>query len=248
MYQTDPPLPPKKTLPTMYDLPSEDPQEPGLPDVFHIYQPRLLEDTFRPPTYPQEQIFVASDLNLYYDSHHTLWYKIPDWFAVVGNSRFYEGKDLRLSYVIWQEGVNPFVVVELLSPGTEKEDLGQTLRDAEQPPTKWQVYEQILRVPYYIVFDRYTDTLKVFILQADRYTELNLEEPRIWMPTLELGLGLWQGNYQGIERLWLRWYDGDGNWMLTPEEAERQRSEDLEVKAERLAAKLRELGIDPEEL
>ncbi|MDJ0674836.1 MAG: Uma2 family endonuclease [Calothrix sp. MO_167.B42] len=254
MYQTDPPLSPKETLPTMYDLKSEDPQEPGLPDEFHIYQPQLLRETFRPPTYPQERVFVASDLNLYYDSHHTLWYKRPDWFAVVGNSRLYEGKDLRLSYVIWQEGVNPFVVVELLSPGTEKEDLGQTLRDAEQPPTKWQIYEQILRVPYYIVFDRYTDTLKPFILQADRYTELNLESPRIWMPTLELGLGLWQGSYQGIERLWLRWYDGDGNWMLTPEETEaqrviqeRQRAENAEDKVKRLAAKLRELGLNPDE-
>jgi Uma2 family endonuclease len=251
MYQTDPPLSPKETLPTMYDLKSEDPQEPGLPDVFHIYQPRLLEDTFRPPSYPQDRIFVASDLNLYYDSHHPLWYKRPDWFAVVGSSRLYEGKDLRLSYVIWQEGVNPFVVVELLSPGTEKEDLGQSLRDAEQPPTKWQVYEQILRVPYYIVFDRYTDTLRVFILQADRYTELNLEEPRIWMPTLELGLGLWQGSYQGIERLWLRWYDADGNWIPTPAEQliqESQRAEEAEEKAKRLAARLEELGINPEEL
>jgi Uma2 family endonuclease len=26
-------------------------------------------------------------------------------------------------YVVWQEQVNPFVVVELLSPGTAKEDL-----------------------------------------------------------------------------------------------------------------------------
>ncbi|MDJ0737670.1 MAG: Uma2 family endonuclease [Nostocaceae cyanobacterium] len=255
MYQTDPPLSPKETLPTMYDLKSEDPNDPGLPDEFHIYQPRLLGDTFRPPTYSQERVFVASDLNLYYDSHHTLWYKRPDWFAVVGNSRLYEEKDLRLSYVVWQEGVNPFVVVELLSPGTEKEDLGQSLRDADQPPTKWQVYEQILRVPYYIIFDRYTDTLRIFILQADRYTELSLEEPRIWMPTLELGLGLWQGSYQGIERLWLRWYDADGNWMLTPAEAEaelviqeRQRAEEAEAKAERLAAKLRELGIEPNEL
>ncbi|MBV6624181.1 MAG: hypothetical protein KI793_14785 [Rivularia sp. (in: Bacteria)] len=45
MYQTDPP-PPKEVLPTMYDLPSEDLEEPGLPDQFHIWQPRLLEDTF----------------------------------------------------------------------------------------------------------------------------------------------------------------------------------------------------------
>ena len=104
MYQSNPPLPPKETLPTMYDLPSEDPEEPGLPDQFHIYQPRLLEDTFRPPTYPRDQVFTASDLNLYYDVHHTQWYKRPDWFAV---SRLYEEQDLRLSYVTWQEGANP---------------------------------------------------------------------------------------------------------------------------------------------
>ena len=154
----------------MYDLPSEDSEEPGLPDQFHLWQPRLLEETFLPPHYPVDEVFVASDLNLYYDVRHPLWYKRPDWFAVVGTSRLYEERDLRLSYVVWQEGVDPFVVVELLSPGTEKEDLGQTLRSIEQPPTKRQVYEQILRVPYYVVFDRYTDTLQAFTLQADRYT------------------------------------------------------------------------------
>ncbi|BAZ68265.1 MAG: Uma2 family endonuclease [Pelatocladus maniniholoensis HA4357-MV3] len=241
MYQIDPPLSPKEVLPTMYDLKSEDPEEPGLPDEFHIYQPQLLRETFCPPTYSPDEVFVASDLNLYYDSRHPLWYKRPDWYAVVGVSRLYEEKDLRLSYVVWQEGVNPFVVVELLSPSTEKEDLGRNLRVVDQPPTKWQVYEQILRVPYYIVFDRYTDTLRAFILQADRYTEINLEEQRIWMPTLELGLGLWQGTYQGITRLWLRWYDVNGNWIATPIEQEAERSE-------RLAAKLRELGINPNEL
>ena len=52
MYQTDPPINPKKVLPTMYDLPSEDPEEPGLPDEFHDFQPQLLRDTFRPANYP----------------------------------------------------------------------------------------------------------------------------------------------------------------------------------------------------
>jgi len=32
---------------------------------------------------------------------------------------------LRRSYVTWQEGKNPFIVVEFLSPGTQKEDLGR---------------------------------------------------------------------------------------------------------------------------
>lgn len=64
MYQTDPPRSPKDVLPTMYDLKSEDPEEPGLPDRVHIFQPRLLDETFRPPNYPPDQILVASDLNL----------------------------------------------------------------------------------------------------------------------------------------------------------------------------------------
>jgi hypothetical protein len=33
--QSDPPLPPRQTLLTMYDLPSDNPEEPGLPDEFH---------------------------------------------------------------------------------------------------------------------------------------------------------------------------------------------------------------------
>ncbi len=181
---------------------------------------------------------------MYYDTHNPLWYKRPDWFAVVGVSRLYEQRDLRLSYVIWQESVAPFVVVELLSPGTEKEDLGQTLREVSQPPTKWEVYERILRIPYYIVFDRYTDKLQAFQLVADIYNPIDLSTPQIWMPSLQIGLGLWQGTYQGIERPWLRWYDTDGNWIPTAVELLAQENQ----RAEKLAAKLKELGIDPNQL
>ena len=247
MYQTDPPRPPKEVLPTMYNLPSEDPKEPGLPDQFHIWQPRLLGDTFQPPNYETDEVFIASDLNLYYDARNHLWYKRPDWFAVLGASRLYQQRELRLSYVVWQEGINPTVVVELLSPGTEKEDLGQTLREVNQPPTKWEVSERILRIPYYIIFDRYTDNLQVFQNIAGRYQELTLTESPLWLPSLELGIGLWQGTYQGIERLWLRWYDDQGNLIPTPTEQVEQQLEQQRTKAERLAAKLRELGVNPEE-
>ena len=99
---------------------------------------------------------------------------------MVGVSRLYDEIDLRSSYVIWQEGVDPFVVVELLSPGTEKEDLGEyaepvaggdslsvnpepgsiidtdievgnSQKTKQISPRKWEVYEQILPVPYYVV-------------------------------------------------------------------------------------------------
>jgi Uma2 family endonuclease len=239
MYQTDPPRSPKEVLPTMYDLPSEDPEEPGAPDEFHIFQPQLLRETFRPANYPSDEIFVATDLNLYYDVRHPRWYKRPDWFAAVGVPRLYEQKDLRLSYVVWQEGISPFIVVELLSPGTEKEDLGQTLRDVEQPPTKWQVYEQILRVPYYAIFDRYKYEFRAFKLDGGRYTEVALSASRLWIPELELGLGVWQGSYQNIEQRWLRWYDITGEWILTLTEQERQRTE-------KLIAQLKALGVEPD--
>jgi len=238
----------------MYDLPSENPQEPGLPDEFHIFQPQLLRETFLPPNYLEDQVFVASDLNLYYDVGHPLWYKRPDWFAVLDVPKLYEPQELRLSYVVWQEGVNPFVVVELLSPGTEKEDLGQTLRDVDQPPTKWEVYERILRVPYYIVFNRYTNQLRAFQLQGGKYTELELRQARVWIDDIKLGLGLWQGVYKkGGERQWLRWYDALGNWIVTPEERERQIAErERQIaererrRAERLAEQLRTLGVEPD--
>ncbi|MFM6155632.1 MAG: hypothetical protein ACKPE3_21990, partial [Sphaerospermopsis kisseleviana] len=96
-------------------------------------------------------------------------------------------------------------------------------------------------VPYYIIFDRYTDKLQAFQLVADRYEEIDVSSGKIWMPGIELGLGLWQGSFEGIERLWLRWYDSTGNWVLTPVEKERKRGD-------KLAAKLRELGINPDDL
>jgi len=223
----------------MYDLPSENPEEPGLPDEFHDLQPELLRLTFRPPNYAADQVFIASDLNLYYDPRHFNWYKRPDWFAVVGVSRLYEQRDLRLSYVIWQEGLNPFVVVELLSPGTEQEDLGQTLREVNQPPTKWEVYERILRIPYYVVFSRYSNQVRVFRNVASRYEELALVESQIWMPELELGLGLWQGRYEDIEGLWLRWYDAAHNWIPTPAERAEQESQRV-TELEAMLARYRE--------
>lgn len=246
------------SLPTMYDLPSEDPEEPGLPDLFHDLQPQLLDLTFDSPLYPIEQRLIAKDLNLYYDSNHTNWYKRPDWFLVLGTGRFNRQQDLRLSYLIWQERISPFLVIELLSPGTEQEDLGQTLREVNKPPTKWQVYEQILRVSYYVVYDRYNNQFRAFNLKGSQYQPLSLPEEKLWFEQLGLGLGKWQGIYEGVEGLWLRWYDRQGNWIPTPTERleqERQRAQEAEnalaqerQQREALLERLRAMGIDPEEL
>ncbi|NET58170.1 MAG: Uma2 family endonuclease [Symploca sp. SIO2E6] len=245
--QVNPPCSPKEVLPTMYDLPSEDPEEPGLPDQFHLLQAQLCSATFQPPHYPSKRIFVASDLNLYYDPQNTNWYKRPDWFAVLGVSQFYQERELRLSYVMWQERVRPTVAIEFLSPSTRAEDLGETERN-RKPPTKWEVYEQILRIPYYITFDRLTNELQAFQLVGTYYQKQALTQKRVWLPGLQLGLGLWQGEYKERDRQWLRWYDKEGNWILTDTEQESQRADRESQRAQRLAERLRQAGIDPDEI
>ncbi|MBE9188463.1 Uma2 family endonuclease [Microcoleus sp. LEGE 07076] len=253
----------------MYDLPSEDPEEPGLPDEYHCYQSPLLRHTFRPVNVDLDRVFVGIDLNLYYDWQHSNWYKRPDWFAVLGVSRLYEGENLRLSYVMWQEQVSPFVIVELLSSSTADEDLGRTVSQAGRPPTKWYVYEQILRVPYYVVFSGTTNEILGFRLVAGVYEQAELIGGCLPIPQLGLSLGLWQGIYEKIDRTWLRWFTLEGELILTPqEESEQQaaqseqqtaqseqraaeseqRAAQSEQRAQRLAAKLRELNIDPDEL
>jgi Uma2 family endonuclease len=250
MYQNNPALPINK-LPTMYDLPSEDPEEMGWPDKFHDLQTRLLHNTCLPVV---EEFFIGIDLNLYYDVQHTSWHKRPDWYLILGKSDSSVQSELRLSYVMWQEHIAPFLIVELLSPGTETEDLGQPLRVFGKPPTKWQVYEQILRVPYYAVFDRYSNQFRVFCLHGTRYVEQTISDQGFWFDDLQLGLGLWTGAYQRVEGQWLRWYDRSGNWLPTAgeeilqaeqeTEAANQKIEAAKQRVDLFAAKLRELGVD----
>ena len=230
----------------MYDLPSEDPEELGLADEFHDFQPKLLRETCKPPTYPAAEIFIGADLNLYYDGRNPLWHKRPDWFLALGVSRGDRQKDLRWSYVMWQEFVSPFLSVELLSPGTEKDDLGQKLQELGKPPTKWEVYERILRVPFYVVYDRYENQLRVFTLAGGQYRQVDIigPEQKFWFEKLQLGLGIWQGIHQGLEGKWLRWYEASGHWVETDYEA--RESAEATIETERSARESAEAMAETE--
>ena len=220
-----------RPLPTMYDLPSEFPEEPGLPDEFHDLQPQLLSRTLSLAGWTSDRRFTASDLNVYYDVYHPLWHKRPDWFLVLDVPRLYEERELRRSYVTWQEGRNPYVAIEFLSPGTEAEDLGRFAdgvepeqsengQEREHPPGKLEVYERYLRIPHYLVYSRYTQKLRYFKLIGGSYEEQSLspQTPLVWLEDLEIGLGIWEGTFEGIPGHWLRWCDRQGNWLLTDTE------------------------------
>ena len=64
-----------------------------------------------------------------------------------------------------------------------------------------------------------------------------------------LGLTLWEGDYEDVRGVWLRWCNLDGSLLRTGQEnaaVERARADEASQRAEALAAKLRALGIDPD--
>lgn len=249
-------LAPLPSFPTMYDLPSDDPEESGLPDEFHGLQPHLLSITLKLAQYNSANIFTAYDLNLYYDLANPLWHKRPDWFLVVGVPRLYEGSVSRESYVMWQEKVAPTVIVEFLSPSTAVDDLGRFATQSRQqarvtpatgePPSKFAVYEAILQVPHYVVFNQRDSQLRYFRLVNGRYEEQPIlpTNPRLWIPELEIGLALWQGEYRGIPQDWLRWCDANGNLIPTDAEAAREQRDRAEAQLRQTVLNLLAMGME----
>ncbi len=87
---------------------------------------------------------------------------------------------------------------------------------------------------------------------------MNLTEGRLLMLEIDLSLGLWQGSFRDIERLWLRWFTLAGELIPAPTEeaaaaTERAIVAELEAaqakrKVEQLAERLRQLGVNPDEL
>ncbi|MFS8830095.1 Uma2 family endonuclease, partial [Synechococcus sp. R8-2] len=177
--------------------------------------------------------FVGGNMFLYYSLEQTSGpnFKGPDYFVVLGVP-----KGERKSWVIWEQGKGPDVVIELLSPSTAQED----------KTSKKQLYEQIIRVPEYFWFDPFEpEDWAGFRLRGDRYEPIQ-EDAEGCLPSEVLGLYLvkWEGRFRDIEATWIRWATAAGELVPTEAELERQRAEQAEQRAGRLARKLRELGVD----
>ena len=250
------------TLPTHKDLPDTD----GLPmeNAIQVLQIALLSEVLYPvlaAVHSDGRFFIGRDVGIYY--RHTDppldGCKAPDWFYVAGVDPLLDG-EYRRSYVLWHERTVPTLLVEFAADG------GDVERDATPLRGKFWVYEQMISAPYYAIFDVDAEGLEVFELVADRYRPVAANERgRFPIPPMGVELGVWHGTYQNYTLPWLRAYRPDGTLVPTPGEAaeqERQRAEqerrarEAEQQAKavaqqevaRLAAKLRELGVDPEQL
>ncbi len=160
----------------------------------------------------------------------------PDWFYVPNVPPTLNG-EIRRSYVLWQEYIPPLVVLEFVSgDGTEE-------RDTTPITGKFWVYETVIRPAFYGIYEVKKASVEVYHLIENRYELLSANE-RGHYPISLLGveLGIWQGEYQNATLPWLRWWDREGNLLLTGYE----RAEQERQRAERLAAQLRALGVEPE--
>ncbi|AGY58625.1 Uma2 family endonuclease [Gloeobacter kilaueensis] len=234
-------------------------------------QSLLLTDSIAPHLqrlHPDGQYCIGQDSGIYWrlpTPPEPLYRgaESPDWFFVPGVPPNLKGQ-FRRSYVLWQEIVSPLIVLEFVSGSGEEE------RDRTPFRGKFWVYEQAIRVPFYSIYEVEKASVEVYHLVEGQYALLAPNE-RSHFPIgpMAVELGLWQGTYQNVELPWLRWWDLEGNLLLTGDERaaqkeallvqereraereqaraeqERERAERERERAEQLAARLRELGIDP---
>jgi Uma2 family endonuclease len=201
----------------------------------------LLTDSIGPilqQIHPDRQYAIGQDCGIYWrlTDPPERGAEAPDWFYVPNIPPTLDGQ-MRRSYVLWQEIISPLIVLEFVS------DNGQEERDNTPYEGKFWVYEQAIRVPFYGIYEVNQASVEVYHLVDGRYRLLPANERgHFVIPPLGIELGIWEGNYQNAFLPWLRWWDSQGNLLLTGEE----RADRAEQENEQLRSQLKALGIEPE--
>ena len=271
---------------TATGLPPAFPDHTQLPDEdgtfvknFHEHpQSIILTDSIGPVVerlHPDGQYAIGQDCGIYWRETDPpeRGAEAPDWFYVPNVPATLDG--FRRSYVLWREHMAPFIALEFASGNGEEErdrtPLSVAADGTTTKPGKFWVYERIIRIPYYGIYEMRTGNLEVYHLIDFVYRRMEPNERGHYpIPVLDVELGLWQGSYQNQELLWLRWWDSQGNLLLTGSEQveieralveqereraeqereraqqERERAEQAERKVTQLAERLRAMGIDPD--
>jgi Uma2 family endonuclease len=219
--------------PTQDDLPCDD----GIPmeTERHKHQSDLLINALW-ERLKQQNAYVGGNMFVYFslEQVRNQDFRGPDVFVVLDVPR----KE-RKSWVIWEEGKGPDIVIELLSESTLSRDKTE----------KKRIYQSQMRVPEYFWYDPFNpEDCEGFRLQGSVYQPLEPDEQnRLISQQLELALVKWSGSYREINTVWLRWATLEGELLPTTEEIaeqQRQRAELAEQQLEQLKQQLRERGID----
>ena len=243
-----------KTLPTEHDLPDTDNQP--VDNELQLLIPGILRAILLIAWAERLDWFLGANIGLYYEPNRPA--VGPDAFLSLGAPRLRPGKDLRLSYVLWEERVMPTWVLEIVSqkPGGEYD-------------RKMKLYAE-LGILYYTIYnpkhykrDKH-DSFEMYRLIEGEY--VRQQGNPVWMPEVGLGIGVDSGVHYGLpERDWLYWYDEQGSPHPTQKdlieqvtlqarqaEAQARRAEKAAEQErqlrEEMIQKLRDRGIDPNTL
>ena len=218
----------------------------------------LLTDAIEPilkNLHPEGDYAIGQDCRIYWRLTEPLerGAECPDWFYVPNVQSTLNGQ-LRRSYVLWQEFVSPLIVLEFVSgDGSEERDktpISLSEQEGRAKPGKFWIYENVIGPPFYGIYEVSKASVEVYHLVDGKYQLLSANE-RGHFPIAALGveLGIWRGVYQNMELPWLRWWDAEGNLLLTGWEMTRLsevRLEQERARSERLAEQLRSAGIEPD--
>ncbi|OKH30792.1 hypothetical protein NIES2119_30345 [[Phormidium ambiguum] IAM M-71] len=244
-----------------------------LPDdpVENTDQPLLAAALRQPLTlFPElcQDALIVSNFALCAAIDERIICKAPDWMYVRPVQPWPKTSPRR-SYTPHTEGTIPQVVMEFLSATYGEEYSVESTENIG----KWFFYERVIQVPRYVIFRPNTGRIEVYGLESGHYKPQEADESgRYLIPGLDLFLGVWEGTHEDRTGFWLRWWDAQGNLLLWSEEqteaerqraeaehqraqAERQRAEEAQAllaqereRSQSLFAKLREMGIDPEQI
>ena len=174
---------------------------------FQAKQCELLTEALR-VSWPQGRPFVClADVGLYpmAESKALL---VPDVLLSLGvqlPADIHEKKNR--AYFVWRYGKPPEVVIEIVSNKAGGEDTH-----------KLESYAKI-KIPYYAIYDpqNYLSSraLRIYKLDGASY----IEKLDRFLPEVNLGFTIWEGQFDGSKAHWLRWVDAEGELLANGEEA-----------------------------
>ncbi|MDY6802689.1 MAG: Uma2 family endonuclease [Cyanobacteriota bacterium] len=233
-------------------------EEPEMESSEHYMQLMLLVSCLEWWWRNRNDYFIGANLTIYYSRQQlkTRDFRGPDFFLVKQTQ-----KRPRKSWVVWEEdGKYPNVIIELLSDSTARVDR----------KLKKELYQNNFRTPEYFWFDPESLEFQGWRLENNQYREIQPNNRGWrWSEELELYLGVdaeqlryFTANGQLIptpqeaaiqEQLQAQQAQSQAQQaQLQAQQAQLQAQRERELaqeerdRADRLAERLRELGIDPD--
>ncbi len=246
------------------ELPPPFPDHTQLPDEDGTFvknfqehpQSILLTDSIGPilqQRHPDGNYAIGQDCGIYWRETEPpeKGAEAPDWFYVANVPALLNG-EFRRFYCLWREYIAPLIALEFASgDGTEELDKTPLLISPDgktTKPGKFWVYENIIKISYYGVYIIKNNQLEMYCYGNGAYKKMSPNERgHYFIEALGVELGIWHGSYQNQTLYWLRWWDKDGNLLLTGAERaelEKARAEKAEQARINAVSQLLATGMD----